>query len=102
MTKNIKIIKKINIQKKKNIKNIYKKIILKSIFQANDTKSTIRLYAAYLSKLFKNKITNKITKNFCFETSKIKTTNRKIGLSRYSLKNSALKNQIQNFSVYNK
>lgn len=102
MTKNIKIIKKINTQKKKNIKNVFKKIILKSIFQSNDVRATTRLYTAYVSKLLKTKIINKITKNFCFETSKIKTTSRVIGLSRYSLKNGALKNQIQNFNVYSK
>lgn len=102
MTKNIKIYKKLNIIKKKNIKYVLKKIILKSIFHSNDVYNQQRVLSIFLLKKYKIKIQNKNTKNVCFETSKIKTTNRKIGLSRYCLKKNALLNQLQNINVYSK
>lgn len=102
MTKNIKIYKKQEIIKKKNIKYILKKIILKSIIQSNDIQNYKKIFANFLFKNLKSNAQNRITKNICFLTSKNKATSRKIGLSRYSIKKSALNNKLQNINVYSK
>lgn len=93
-----------NFIKKKNlIKIFFKKTILKSIIQSIDILPTVRAYSQFKqSILFKNKkYVSTSIKNACYITGKYKSTNKKLHISRYTLKQFCLLNKIQNFKQSN-
>lgn len=96
--KKIKILK-FHIIKKNLVKNMYKKLILKSIIQSKNVTPIQRAFCDLKLKfLQKNKFNNiSNLKNICFLTNKVKSTNKKLHYSRYIAKQFSILKKLQNF-----